>query len=100
MFLKKPLLDLVRSGRKTQTLRNRKLNLSPGHIISFGGHVRVIVEKCDSILLSELDEGDANREGFSAISELKAVLKSIGYEGENPRLSRIIFRLKDRFESA
>lgn len=55
----------------------------------------MVVEKCDSILLSELDDGDANREGFSDISELKAVLKSIGYEGENPRLSRIIFRLKN-----
>jgi len=93
LLLKGPLLTAVREGRKTQTLRARQYRCSPGDRLSFNfGAVRATVTACDRVNVSDLNEKDARREGFTSLSDLRAAMKAMKLDAKE--LTRIRFRLE------
>jgi hypothetical protein len=96
MMFKRELLDLVISGKKTQTRRLHKRVLKVGRIYALkrswieftGDYIKII--RVTRQKLSEVNEDEAGKEGFGSIEEFqKAWIRING--SWNPEMEVIVY---------
>ena len=80
LFLKRPFLDLVRSGNKTQTIRpDNRAGLKPGESFRWnvnGGSPICRCEYVRQVPVCDLTDSDARADGFDDAAKLRDILLS------------------------
>jgi len=95
LTFKRDYLPLVASGRKRQTIRRWPApRLKPGEIVLIPGAGVAEVTSVERVGFDELDETDADLEGFASVEELVKTLKRI--YGDVGPFWRVRFRLLPR----
>jgi hypothetical protein len=78
LLFKKKFLDLIRQGRKTQTVRLwkwRKMKPGQRSYIPGAGYIRV--ESVDEVALEKLTDDDARLDGFESAPALRAEIEQL-----------------------
>jgi hypothetical protein len=78
LLFKKKFLDLIRQGRKTQTVRLwkwRKMKPGQRSYIPGAGYIRV--ESVDEVSLEQLTDDDARLDGFDSAPALRAEIEQL-----------------------
>jgi hypothetical protein len=94
LLFKKKFLDAIRTGRKTQTVRVWKhRHVRAGQISYTPGVGRIRIVAIDDVLLDELDDDDARRDGFESAEQLVAEIRDLYAERleDGYRIFRIQF---------
>jgi len=89
--------DLVKSGRKTQTIRfgKRDYKLEPSQFKAGNEHISILITNVDFVPVRKLDVMDAKMDGFDSLNELTSALKKhYPHITENSWVTVISFDLK------
>ncbi len=101
LLFKKKYLEAIRSGRKTQTVRiwkHRRMRSGQRSYIPGVGYIDVI--SVEEIEIDDLDDDDAQRDGFASAAELRRELTELYADklGDGYQAYRVIFQLRAREE--
>jgi hypothetical protein len=78
MLIKKSLVDLIKNGRKTTTIRLGRRKVKTGALTFLSGRdtLKVEVTRVEYKSVERLSQVDAQRDGFSSLEDLIRVLRS------------------------
>lgn len=78
MLIKKSLLDLIKNGRKTTTIRLGRRKVKTGALTFLCGRetLKVQVTRVEYKSVDQLSQVDAQRDGFASLEGLIGVLRS------------------------
>ncbi|RMG02227.1 MAG: ASCH domain-containing protein [Planctomycetota bacterium] len=82
LLFKKRFLELIRQGKKTQTIRlwkHRRMRAGQRSYIPGVGYIRI--DAVDQVSPAELTDEDAHRDGFDSVDKLRAEIERL-YPGE------------------
>ena len=101
LFFKKRFQDAIRANQKTTTIRRwARPMLQAGQQAFSPGLGWLEIESVDVVKLDDLDDDDANSDGFRTASEMRRLLQELypAHETDRKQWFRVRFRLNKLYE--